>query len=144
MAAKMLSHRLDRTAHRKDTRQKASGKIQSPTGGGMRGVLRHLGLVCACVGMVGAGVAAPAAAQGSYSPYDETASAALARYVRTLASNPKDFDSLIGAGRAALEVGDTQAAAGFFARADDIKPNSPLPQAGMGAVSVSNGDAQGA
>ena len=35
--------------------------------------------------------AAPAAAQGSYSPYNETAAAALARYVRTLASDPKDF-----------------------------------------------------
>ena len=68
-------------------------------------------------------------------------SAALARYVRTLASDPKDFDALIGAGRAALELGDAQAAAGFFARADDVNPRSPLPQVGMGAVSVANGDA---
>jgi Flp pilus assembly protein TadD len=86
--------------------------------------------------------AAPAAAQGSYSPFNETASAALARYVRTLASDPKDFESLVGAGRSALELGDTQAAAGFFARADDVNPRSPLPQAGMGAVSVANGYAQ--
>ena len=70
--------------------------------------------------------------------------AALARYVRTLASNPKDFDGLIGAGRAALQLGDAQAAAGFFARADDVNPRSPLPQAGMGAVSVANGNAQAA
>jgi Flp pilus assembly protein TadD len=84
--------------------------------------------------------AAPAAAQGSYSPYNETATSALARYVRTLASDPKDFDALIGAGRAALEVGDTQAAAGFFARADEVNPKSPEPQAGMGAVSVANGE----
>src|SRR5260221_31263 len=35
---------------------------------------------CACALM-----AAPVTAQGSYSPYDESASAALARYVRTLA-----------------------------------------------------------
>ena len=88
--------------------------------------------------------APPAAAHGSYSPYNETASAALARYVRNLASDPKDFDSLIGAGRAALELGDTQAAAGFFARADEINPRSPLPQAGMGAVSVDSGNAKGA
>jgi len=91
--------------------------------------------VCAC---------APAAAQGSYSPYDESASTALARYVRTLASSPKDFGALIGAGRAALELGDPQAAAGFFARADEVNPRSPLPQAGMGAVSVANGEAQAA
>ena len=87
---------------------------------------------------------APAAAQGSYSPYDETATAALARYVRTLASSPSDFGTLIGAGKAALEIGDTQAAAGFFARADEINPKSPLPQAGMGAVSVANGEPLGA
>jgi len=77
-------------------------------------------------------IAAPVTAQGSYSAYDESASTALARYVRTL----------IGAGRAALALGDAQAAAGFFARADDANSNSPLPQAGMGAVSVANGDPQ--
>ena len=57
---------------------------------------------------------------------------------------PKDFDSLIGAGRAALELGDPQAAAGFFARADEVNPSSPWPQAGMGAVQVANGDPKGA
>ncbi|MES2119472.1 MAG: hypothetical protein V4513_02725 [Pseudomonadota bacterium] len=101
-----------------------------------------LRLACAlCAGVVAAVSAVPIAAAGSYSPYNESPSAALARYVRTLASDPKDFDSLIGAGRAALELGDAQAAAGFFARADDVNPRSPLPQVGMGAVSVANGDA---
>ena len=71
-------------------------------------------------------------------------SAALARYVRTLASDPRDFATLIGAGRAALELGDAQAAAGFFARADEVNPRSPLPQAGMGAVSVASGEPQAA
>ncbi len=88
-------------------------------------------------------VAAPAVAQAGY-PYGyqqpETPSAALARHVRALASNPKDFGALIGAGKAALDLGDPQAAAGFFARADEINPRSPLPQAGMGAVSVANGE----
>jgi Flp pilus assembly protein TadD len=68
----------------------------------------------------------------------------MARYIRDLASDPKDFDSLIGAGRAALALGDAQAAAGFFARADDVNPRSPLPEAGMGAVSVANGEPQAA
>lgn len=111
----------------------------------MRGLLRFslagAALSCACAAVV---PAVPAAAQGSYSPYNETASAALARYVRTLASSPKDFTTLIGAGRAALELGDAQAAAGFFARADEVNPRSPLPQAGMGAVSVISGQAQAA
>src|SRR6478735_9884100 len=105
----------------------------------MRGLVQ-IGMslaVAACAGVV---AIAPVAAQGSYSPYNESPAAALARYVRTLASDPKDFAALIGAGRAALEIGDAQAAAGFFARADEVNPRSPLPQAGMGAVSVANGE----
>ena len=109
----------------------------------MRGLLQiRLGgavVACACVL-----AAASASAQGSYSPYDESPAAALARYVRTLASEPNDFESLIGAGKAALEMGDAQAAAGFFARADEADPKSPEPQAGMGAVSVANGDPKAA
>jgi len=109
----------------------------------MRGLLQiRLGgaiVACAC-----ALAAASASAQGSYSPYDESPATALARYVRTLASEPNDFESLIGAGKAALEMGDAQAAAGFFARADEADPKSPEPQAGMGAVSVANGDPKAA
>ncbi len=95
-------------------------------------------------GAASAFTAVPAEAQGSYSPYAETPSAALARYVRTLASDPQDFSSLVGAGRAAIALGDAQAAAGFFARADEVNPRSPLPQAGMGAVSVANGEPRAA
>ena len=109
----------------------------------MRGLVkfRLAGALVACACALGS---ATVQAQGSYSPYDESPAAALARYVRTLASDPKDFQTLIGAGKAALELGDPQAAGGFFARADEAYPNSPLPQAGMGAVAVANGDAQGA
>src|SRR6476660_168978 len=112
-------------------------------GGMMRGSLQFR-LAGAFLASACALVAAPAAAQGSYSPYNESPAAALARYVRTLASDPKEFESLIGAGKAALELGDTQAAAGFFARADEVNPRSPMPQAGMGAVSVANGEPQAA
>ncbi|NUT00616.1 MAG: hypothetical protein HOP96_06545 [Sphingomonas sp.] len=98
-------------------------------------------VACVCASAFGA---SPAAAQGSYSPYDESPTAALGRYVRTLASDPKDFEALIGAGKSALELGDVQAAAGFFARADEVDPRSPLPQAGMGAVAVANGEPQAA
>ena len=109
----------------------------------MRGRLskfvRLVAMMSACA--TGLTVAAmPAAAQSSYSPYAESPSGALARYVRTLASSPRDFGALIGAGRAALALGDNDAAAGFFARADEVSPSSPLPQAGMGAVSVANGE----
>ena len=111
----------------------------------MRGFskISFLGALLACAAGA-ASLAAPAAAQGSYSPYKETAASALARYVRTLAQDPKNFEALIGAGRAALELGDAQAAAGFFARADEVNPRSPLPQEGMGAVQVANGDGKAA
>jgi Flp pilus assembly protein TadD len=109
----------------------------------MRGRLqfRLAGTLVACACALGS---VTAWAQGSYSPYNESPSAAMARYIRDLASDPKDFDSLIGAGRAALALGDPQAAAGFFARADEVNPRSPLPEAGMGAVSVANGEPQAA
>ncbi len=112
----------------------------------MRGLshISFVGALCACAAGLAAVSAAPASALGSYSPYNETAANALARYVRALAEDPKDFNSLIGAGRAALELGDTQAAAGFFARADSVDPRSPLPQAGMGAVQAVSGDAKAA
>jgi Flp pilus assembly protein TadD len=109
----------------------------------MRGSLQFR-LAGALVATACALAATAAAGQGSYSQFDESPASALARYVRTLASDPKDFDSLIGAGKAALALGDAQAAAGFFARADEVNPQSPLPQAGMGGVSVANGDPQGA
>lgn len=104
----------------------------------MRGLI-HIGAVCALA--LGASAAV---GQGSYSPYDESPTVALTRYVHTLADSPQDFDALIGAGKSALELGDAQAAAGFFARADDVDPRSPLPQAGMGAVAVANGEPQAA
>ncbi|WP_458389429.1 SPOR domain-containing protein [Sphingomonas sp. F9_3S_D5_B_2] len=73
-----------------------------------------------------------------------TPAATLDRCLRALAANPKDFGSLISAGKAAVAIGDAQAAAGFFARADEVNPRSPLPQAGMGAVAVANGEARAA
>ncbi len=57
---------------------------------------------------------------------------------------PRQFDALIGAGRAALALGDTQSAAGFFGRAEEVWPASPLPQAGIGAALAQDGDPRGA
>jgi len=74
----------------------------------------------------------------------ETPTAALARHIRVLATSPKDFLALIGAGKAALALGDSQAAVGFFGRADEVFPTSPLPQVGLAAAMVADGDARGA
>jgi Flp pilus assembly protein TadD/cell division septation protein DedD len=88
-------------------------------------------------------VAIPSAALAQTVPvYAESPGDALARNVRTLADNPKDFNALVAAGKAALKMGDTQAAVGFFGRAQDVNGNSALPLVGMGAALVSMGDPQ--
>ena len=76
--------------------------------------------------------------------YAESASDALARNIRTLADDPKNFAALVAAGKASLKLGDPQAAAGFFGRAQEVNPNSPLPFAGMGAALVATDDPKGA
>lgn len=102
-------------------------------------------LILGCIGLLMA--ATTVAAQVNYGApiaAAESASDRLARNLRILASSPRNFRALIGAGRAALDMGDAQAAAGFYGRADEVWPASPLPQAGMGAATVLEGDAVGA
>ena len=102
-----------------------------PSGGGLRAVPLIIALL----------FAAPLGAQPVAK---ETPGAALARQVRVLASNPRDFNALIGAGHAALALGDVQSAAGFFGRAEEINPNAPAAKAGLGAAMANMGDADGA
>ncbi|RST31816.1 hypothetical protein HMF7854_13950 [Sphingomonas ginkgonis] len=71
----------------------------------------------------------------------ESPEAKLAREVRLLAINPRNFDALVGAGRASLDVGDAQAALGFFGRAEEVYPTSPVPKIGMGAALCALGEA---
>ncbi|HWV13116.1 MAG TPA: tetratricopeptide repeat protein, partial [Sphingobium sp.] len=60
----------------------------------------------------------------------------LSRNLSRLASNPRDVEALIGAGEAAIDMDDTRAAAGFFARADAIQPNNGRVKAGLGRVAL--------
>ncbi len=54
-----------------------------------------------------------------------------------LARKPQDLEALIAAGRASLELGDVQAAIGFFQRADMLWPGSARIKAGLaGAYAV--------
>ena len=103
-----------------------------------------LGLVraaLAAVSLLGVSVAAsPATAQVAA----ESPGTALSRYIRVLAASPRDFNALIGAGKAALELGDVQAAAGFFGRAEEVNPNAPAAKVGLGAAMAHMGDADGA
>ncbi len=48
-----------------------------------------------------------------------------------LAKNPQDLEALIAAGRASLDLGDVQAAIGFFQRADTLWPGSVRVKTGL-------------
>ena len=106
--------------------------------------IRVAAVILAAVGTVLACVPAQADAQAYVGGRGESPADALARNMKELASSPRSFDALIGAGRASLALGDGQAAAGFFGRAEEIWPASPLPQAGMGAALALEGDGNGA
>ena len=96
------------------------------------------------VALVIASMIATNAPATAVSAAPESPGTALSRHIRILASNPRDFNSLIGAGRAALELGDVQTAAGFFGRAEEVNPNAPAAKAGLGAAMAHMGDADGA
>jgi Flp pilus assembly protein TadD len=72
--------------------------------------------------------------------YAESPADSLARNVRILANSPRDFNALVGAGKAALMLGDGQSAAGFFGLAEEIYPTHAIPKAGMAAALVMTGD----
>lgn len=69
---------------------------------------------------------------------------ALSRYLRILATTPDDVGALAGAGKAALDVGDTNAAAGFFSRADVLDSRNGQVKAGLAATMLANGNARAA
>lgn len=107
--------------------------------------VRVAALILGCVGIVLAASSGAVSAQALSGPVSREAPAdALARNMRVLASSPNRFEALIGAGRAALALGDSQAAAGFFGRAEEMHSASPLPQVGMGAALLADGDVTGA
>lgn len=82
--------------------------------------------------------AAPAGAQTGYSGplYQEDAGTALSRHLRTLAEAPRNLGALTGAAKAALELGDAQAAATFYARAEEIAPRDGRIKAGLGSAFI--------
>ena len=92
-------------------------------------------LAVVAVGLVSATVAPPAAAQFIQAlPDPDSPVSRLSSYIRILAGSPRNLDALLGAGRAALEVGDANAALGFFSRAEEIAPLNGRAKAGLGAA----------
>lgn len=57
-----------------------------------------------------------------------------------LARSPQDVDALIEAGRASLDLGDVQAAIGFYQRADMLSPGSLRAKIGLAGAHVLSGD----
>ena len=92
-----------------------------------------LGLVLLAGGMASV-VAAPVAAQSPVGAYAEDPGNALSRHLKTLATSPRSISALTGAGEAALELGDAQAAATFYARAEEIAPRDGRIKAGLGSA----------
>ena len=74
----------------------------------------------------------PVTASGP-SQFREDPSTALARHLRTLAAAPQSLDALIGAGNAALELGDAESAISFFGRAEEVAPRDGRAKAGIGS-----------
>ncbi|WP_324749532.1 SPOR domain-containing protein [Sphingomonas sp. LY54] len=66
----------------------------------------------------------------------EDAGAALNRHLKTLSDAPRSLTALKGAGEAALELGDPQAALTFFARAEEVAPRDAQVKAGLGSCFV--------
>ncbi|WP_293882792.1 SPOR domain-containing protein [Sphingomonas sp.] len=60
----------------------------------------------------------------------------LSMHLRTLAVAPRSLSALLGAGEAALAVGDPNAAVGFFARAEQVDTRNGRAKAGLGSALV--------
>jgi tetratricopeptide (TPR) repeat protein len=95
--------------------------------------------------MLGAGMllsTAPLAAQTG-NPAMDGPREALSRNLRSLAENPKSVQALMGAGRAALELGDPQASITFFGRAEEQAPRDGRIKMWIGAALLQLQQAQG-
>jgi Flp pilus assembly protein TadD len=89
--------------------------------------------------LLGAGTmfsAAPASAQTTTGGFVERPDDALSRNLRSLAADPKSVTALMGAGKAALELGDAQAALTFFARAEEQLPRDGRVKMWIGSALV--------
>jgi tetratricopeptide (TPR) repeat protein len=65
-----------------------------------------------------------------------TATGELNAALSRLARDPRNVSALVNAGQAALHMGDTQAALGFFTRADQVSPNNARIKMQIGSALV--------
>jgi Flp pilus assembly protein TadD len=94
----------------------------------------RLGLAALGAGMWLAG--GPALAQTNGTLSGESSGNSLSRNLHTLAENPRSLPALMGAGQAALSLGDARAALTFFARAEEVAPRDGRIKMWMGSALV--------
>ena len=106
-------------------------------------------LAALCAGLAAAALPSPVLAQATVSvpvvqalPSRESLelSAALSR----LGRDPSNIDALVDAGNAASDIGDFDAAIGFFNRGQQLSPNNPRLLAGLAGALAHHGDPVGA
>jgi len=105
----------------------------------MRGARRGLWLLAGGIILAGTAEAQDRAALppgAVVQPLDGGPGAELRRNLTTLAQNPRSMSALVGAGRAALAMGDGEAALSFFTRADQVMPRDARVRAGMASALV--------
>lgn len=114
------------------------------------GILTKFGLLgtSAALLLVVGGMPHPALAQQEQDDIDEpvvpsrpavtggTASSALNAALVRLGRDPRNVSALLDAGQAALRMGDTQAALGFFTRADQVSPGNARIKMQIGSALV--------
>jgi Flp pilus assembly protein TadD len=88
----------------------------------------------------GAPVVSQPVVQSLPNPAVQNLNAALAK----LGRDPRNVEALIDAGDAARNLGDFDAATGFYRRAEDISPDNARVKAGIARALVMNGDPVGA
>ncbi len=103
---------------------------------------RALGLLFGCAA---ACAVAPIAAQAQVyaqpvvQPLPNPAQLRLNEALRTLGQDPRSVPALLEAGQASIGLGDVDAAAGFFRRAEAVAPADGGVKAGLAAVAVRQG-----
>jgi tetratricopeptide (TPR) repeat protein len=98
----------------------------------LRQIRRHVRLGAAL--LVGAVAFEAAGAQIGPGGFPEDSGTALNRHLKELADSPRSLSALLGAAKAALDLGDPQAAVTFYARAEEIAPRDGRIKAGIGAA----------
>ena len=96
---------------------------------------RHTPLILIALCATAVGTAADAQSPFGVSDANSPVSR-LGRYIRLLAGSPRDVEALLGAGQASLDLGDANAALGFFARAEEASPSNGRAKAGLGSALV--------